>query len=825
MSGYLQSLCACQVLALVLLSSGCERKRPAGDRPASSAGPNVLLVTLDTTRADRLGCYGYANGATPTLDALAAKGTLFQHAYAQAPLTMPSHCSIMSGKYPREHGVRINGREALSPDNDTLASLFKQHGYRTGAFIGSLVLDPSFGLDHGFETYDADMGAAPRNVDILEVERRADAVTDRALKWLGSNEGRPFFCWIHYYDPHLPYDPPAAFRKTPADPYDGEIAFVDSQFKRVVDWLAGANLTAKTLVVVVGDHGESLGEHGEQGHAIFLYDVTLHVPLIFSQPGAIAAGRQVATDVELIDIFPTILESMSWPEPTDVSARSLVPAFQGDLEPRACFAESLYVHGTYGWAEQRCIVTEKWKYVSSTKPELFDRQADPQEKENLAAARSDVARALQAELLEHHKSSTPGRSRQVEVTDEMRRSIEALGYLNAGNADETEEFLTAGAPDPKDLLDVVADVQKARVLLSGQRSAEAIPLLQRAAQRCPGSRLVRITLGQCLLEAGQVDAAVPELEAALRIDPRYSDALVSLGDAMLKLGKPDKAVDCFRSAIATRGRFPEAELRLAGALQQAGRPGEALAAYQRVIASSPGWADAHCAAGRSMLSQGRMAEAVSYLREAVRLKPDLGEALNYLGVALAQQGQVVEAKEVFNRATQIADSAGEAYFNLGVTAAKEGSAAEAAAFYERSIQIKPSSARTIETLAGMYVQQNRTADAIRVLRVGVAASPNELVLANTLAWLLATTPTDALRDGATAVTLAKHVAEMTMFQDPTTLCTLAAAYAETGDFTQAAQTAQRALDLAAAAQMNDFAAGLRAQLDSYKAGKPYRTPN
>ena len=812
------------VVAVAALLAGCERKPPAGARAGDLTGHNVLLVTLDTTRADRLGCYGYTRGATPALDKLAVQGTLFQHAYSQVPVTLPSHCSIFTGKYPREHGVRNNGREALPPDCETLATVFKQRGYRTGAFVGSYVLDPRFGLNQGFDAYDADMGDVPPGADLLEVERRADVVTDRALKWLSSGEKQPFFCWIHYYDPHDPYDPPPAFRERFADPYDGEIAFVDTQFQRVIGWLAGAGLTSQTLILVVGDHGESLGEHGEHGHAVFLYDTTLHVPMIFSHPGVIPAGRRVTTDVELTDVYPTVIELMGWPAPHGLSSRSLVPAFADRLEARDCQAESLYALDAYGWAEQRCVITTQWKYISSTNPELFDRGADPQEKTNLALDQPEVATELRGELMEHYEAQSPGQARRVELDTVARRSLESLGYVGGGRADQAEQYLTPGLPDPKDMLDVVGDLQTARKLLRAERIAEAIEMLKRAAGRSPDSRLIRCELGAGLLVAGQVDAAMPELEAALRIDPRCTDALLDLGDARLMLRQFDKAAECFRGALAMDDRLTEAHVGLGRALQAAGRVDEALTAYQKAVALSPSHADAHAELGTLLLGQNQVPEAIRHLREAVRLKPDLGSALNRLGIALAQQGQIAEAKENFRKATHIPAAAAEAYYDLGVTAGNEGNMAEAVSDYERSFELDPAAPLTVGALVSVHLMQHRLADAIRVLRAATAASPNDPRLANTLAWFLATMPDEKLRDGPKALELARRAVELTNGQDPTTLRTLAAAYAETGDFDQAIQTAQRAIELAVALQDSELAGALRTQFDLYRAGRPYRTP-
>jgi arylsulfatase A-like enzyme len=262
---------------------GCGRHCGRG----SLAGDNLLLITLDTTRADRLGCYGYSGAATPALDALARRGTLFENALAQVPMTLPSHATLVTGRYPRELGIRNNAQAALGRDHPTLGTVFKGRGYRTAAFVAAFVLDSRYGLDQGFEVYDDDVGEGV-------LMRRANEVTDRALAWLHEVKEQPFFAWIHYFDPHLPYEPPEAFRGVGADPYDGEIAFVDSEVKRLMEWLEAERLPDRTLVVVAGDHGESFGEHGEHGHAMFLYRTNLRVPLILAHPRLGKGGARVA---------------------------------------------------------------------------------------------------------------------------------------------------------------------------------------------------------------------------------------------------------------------------------------------------------------------------------------------------------------------------------------------------------------------------------------------------------------------------------------------------------------------------------------------------
>ena len=321
-----QSTAARAMLVLLCgLASGCGRQCTRG---SSLTGDNVLLITLDTTRADRLGCYGYARAATPALDALARRGTLFERALAQVPMTLPSHATLLTGRYPREMGIRLNEQAALGRDHPTLASVFKGQGYRTGAFVAAFVLDSRYGLDRGFEVYDDDVGEGV-------LMRRANEVTNRALAWLEGVKKQPFFVWIHYFDPHKPYEPPEAFLGVGADAYDGEIAFVDTEVARLTKWLEAQHLTDRTLVVVAGDHGESLGEHGEHGHAMFLYETNLHVPLLLAHPRLGKPGARVATVVELADVFRTILDLFGWRIPDALISRSLAPALRGQpLEPQ-----------------------------------------------------------------------------------------------------------------------------------------------------------------------------------------------------------------------------------------------------------------------------------------------------------------------------------------------------------------------------------------------------------------------------------------------------------------------------------------------------------
>ena len=358
------------MLALAGLSltvGGCQRaddvsdERP-GSVPGRAVGCNVLLITMDTTRADRLGCYGWKRAWTPALDALARRGVRFEKAFAQVPITLPSHTVLLTGTYPPENGVRDNGRDALGSELPTLAEIFRQHGYRTGAFVAAAVLDSRYGLSRGFEVYNdtmAQIKTSPRRSQIP-----ADLVCDRALAWLQQVEAEPFLCWVHFFDPHTPHQPPREYRVKTGDDYDGEIAFMDANVGRIVAWLTSKRLLSRTLIVAVADHGESLGEHGYKWHSLLVYDSIMRVPLLFSLPGRLPENTTCRGTARIVDIMPTVLELMGWPVSPEVTGASLVAALDGQTGPtRISYGETDYPYNSFGWSKLRCLVDGRWKYI------------------------------------------------------------------------------------------------------------------------------------------------------------------------------------------------------------------------------------------------------------------------------------------------------------------------------------------------------------------------------------------------------------------------------------------------------------------------------
>ncbi len=527
-------------LALVLL--GC---RPPLDAPRS-----VLLLSLDTTRADRLGSYGHPDAGTPQLDRLAARGTRFAHALAPAPVTLPSHATLLTGWDPPRHGVRHNGLYALAPEVDTLAEACAAAGLRTGGFVGSLVLASRHGLAQGFEAW-----GSPRedgSVGLFHLaERPASEVNREALSWLRSIERDPFFLFVHYMEPHAPYVPPEGSEL--ADPYQAEIAAADRALGELLFGLASLGRSAETLVVVVADHGESLGEHGEESHGVFLYDATLRVPLLMAGPG-VPGGRVVETPVGLVDVAPTLREALGLPAASQSDGRSLWPLLRDDEAPAAArplYAETFLPFYDHGLSGLRALRSGDLKLVAAPRPELFDLGVDPGETRNLADERPEELRALQERLRRGVEEATEAglRARAVELAPAERAALESLGYLG------TPAQRDAGA-DPKDHIGEIAALERA----------------SRRAQR------------------GELAPAAAELEALLDATPRLLEAWLRLAAVRALLGDWEGAIRAAQELIARAGDDAEgrriasrSQLLIAQSRVEQDRPELAVEALQAAL--------------------------------------------------------------------------------------------------------------------------------------------------------------------------------------------------------------------------------------------------
>ena len=626
---------------------------------------SVVLITLDTTRADHLSCYSPRGARTPHLDALARRGVRFSHATAQVPLTLPSHACIMTGAYPEVHGLRDMGGFVLAKSNPTIATITQSAGFATAAFVGSLVLGKRLGFANGFETYDDDMpgqGAEGQLPGIFP-ERRAQAVSDRAIAWLRKNGGKKrFFLWVHYYDPHAPYDPPEPYRnRYSKDLYSGEIAYMDEQVGRLLDAIQQMSLRSRTLVVAIGDHGESLGEHGEMNHGVFLYDSTLHVPLIVAGPG-VPAGKVIDEQVRSIDVMPTILGFLRLAPGTRAQGTSLWPLIQRGSRVASDYAylETLYPRTYLGWSELRGVRTDKWAFILAPRPELYDLQSDPAEVHNIAAGHPEVAGALRAKTLSLVGLSS-GREELVPsaLDERTREQLNALGYVSAGTPREID--LGTAAPDPKDRVEVLKTLDSAGALLSRERYSEAAESMKRCLLRDPTNPLAHIYLATALDKMGDYRREVEVYQDALGHKIETDEIDSRLGKAYLHLGELDKAAEAMTRAVALNPMDFDSFRNLGTAQLQLGHVDEAEKAFKAITVQNSGYAAAWNGLGLVAVQRNDADTARRDFEKAIEAGPDEVEPLLNLGLLYQKSGDkrlAVHYYEMFLRKAPAAQYGG-----------------------------------------------------------------------------------------------------------------------------------------------------------------------
>jgi arylsulfatase A-like enzyme/Flp pilus assembly protein TadD len=602
-----QWLCLAGLLAL----AGCK----SGIAPAPRR-LNVLLVTIDTLRPDHLGAYGYGKAETPNLDRIARQGVLFENAQAPAPLTAPSHASMMTGVYPPAHKVRNTGGFVLPASQTTLAKILQDQGWDTAAFIGSSVLKKRFGLNQGFAVYDDEMPVPAAGSAQEEPERRAGEVVDRAVKWLDAQSGKPFFLWTHVYDPHIPYDPPEPFRAKYRDnPYDGEIAYTDQQLGRLFDAVARKGPAENTLIVILSDHGESFSEHGEYTHGVFLYDSTLRIAFLMAGgpiPGGVRAKQQART----IDLLPTVLELVGGKAPAGIQGTSLTPAFQGrDVATTYSYAETLFPKLNMGWAELRSMRTPQWKYIRAPKPELYDLVQDPGETSNVISGHPAEAQDLEAKLIAI--TGTADKVAPAPMDPQTLRQLKSLGYL-AGSSTESAD-LTGKGTDPKDRLEVLKLLHLATH--SGASLPERISLLKQAIASDPVNASLYNSLGNLYAETGRQGEAVQLYDNALRKGVRAAWLYSRLANLYLRQRKTAEAITLFETATQLNPSDYESLQNLAVAYRQAGRMDDCERTLTAILKSGEEYAPAYNELGMTAFQKGDVNAAQGYFEKAAHIDP------------------------------------------------------------------------------------------------------------------------------------------------------------------------------------------------------------
>jgi arylsulfatase A-like enzyme/Flp pilus assembly protein TadD len=655
-----------RLLSLMLLAECGWAAASPSPKAAASTRPNIVLITLDTTRADRMGFLGSDRGLTPNLDALARESAVFSHAYAHVPLTTPSHATILTGTYSQFNHVNYMG-DPLGKALPFLPDILHKSGYRTAAFVGALVLDPkklAQGFDRGFDIYDAGFHRRGSGEDHYHsLERRGEEVVSRALAWLSKRPAGPFFLWVHLYDPHDPYSPPEPYKtRYQAEPYDGEIAYTDSAVGKLLTGLRTRRLFDGAIIAVMADHGEAFGEHGENHHGIFLYDETIHVPLLIRVPGQ-SSAKKVAARIGLVDVVPTILQVAHLPVPAAVQGESLLGFMKSDHagttdDPndsnllRPVYAESGYGHLSFGWSKLQAWRTGKYLYIEAPERELYDQSVDPPAARNLATdskAIVDTAAAQIAVFYRKTKGDAPER-RQLDL--DQIESLHALGYMGPESGTSSNADSKGGA-DPKGRIGIANFLYDALVDMESEHFQEAVPALEQVLKQEPNTPIALLQLGRAYLALKEYQKAVTPLGDLVGRKPDDAFARYELGCALVKTGNWEEAAPHFEAAVSQMTGSAMMHFYLALVYERTSRSDEAAKEFQSAVRLDPKNFPANLLLGRLLIRQQRAAEALPYLRKAGKLRPDSIDAHGFLSDAYRELGQEANARREAAEAERI----------------------------------------------------------------------------------------------------------------------------------------------------------------------------
>jgi choline-sulfatase len=648
------------------------------------ADQNVLLVTIDTLRADALSSYGPSGGTqgrgaaqTPNLDGLASRGTRFDFAHAHAVLTRPSHASILTGLYPFQHGVRDHSGYRIRPGTVTLATLLKANGFATGAFVGGVPLAREFGLDADFDVYDDHFTRNGQPSDFSLAERPAGEVVDAALKWIAGQQGR-WFAWVHVFDPHAPYAPPAPFDTEYAGrPYYGEVAYVDKALGPLLD--AASRGPRPATIVVTGDHGEGLGDHGELTHGLFAYEATLRVPLMLSQVPARDARPVVShAPVRHVDIVPTLLDAVMVPIPQGLPGRSLLPGAPA-IEDRdvTSYFEAMSAMLNRGWAPLQGVVAGREKFVDLPKPELYDLAADPKEAANLVDRHADRRRALEIRLHDYH-AAPPGE--RATETSEVMAKLQALGYTS-GSAPRKSHY--TDDDDPKNLVQLDQWIQQGTDAWQRNQRDDAIAIYRRVVAARPTMALGYKNLAFLQWQSGDAQGAIKTLEQAFRANAVEPSMTTQLGTYLAGVGRPAEAIALLEPLTAPVPADPEALNALGIAYARAGNDARAQALFERALTENPSNVEALVNIATLGLMRGDVSTAARALGRAVELDPRSARVHNGIGVVAMRTGHRDEAFAQWKQAVALAPHDYDVLFNLAMELQAAGRHDEARPYLER----------------------------------------------------------------------------------------------------------------------------------------------
>ena len=699
-----------RLLPVFLLIMGCSGRDPRSPL-------NVLIITMDTTRADALGVYGCKSILTPSADRLAREGALFTQAYAPVPLTLPSHCTLMTGLYPPGHGVRNNGNYSLG-DVTTLADLLSTEGYSTAAFVSAFVLDSQFGLARGFDSYFDSFSeeVGERQGYFGCVERGGDEITDLACEWLESSQ-QPFFLWLHYFDPHYPYQPPAPFDSLYNNPYLGEIAFVDSCIGRVLEKLEKQGFSERTLVVLTSDHGESLGEHGENSHGLFLYGATTRVPLIMRLSSVVSPGVRIDDCISLADVLPTVCDILGVDVPEEVQGRSMTSLFSGDSGADVpVYLETLVPLENFGWSEITGVIHRGWKYYRVPYPELYNMAEDPGETLNLSHDQARIRMEMEDLLSDLEKDLSLNRaiSSRIEPDSETRKKLEQLGYVWNPTPGDGEKI------DPKLMVQIVNQMEQALLYVNTGKFEGAEGIFQSVLEIDPDNIMAHNHLGALYLITGRENEALSHWRKVIELNPQFADArrnlarllrgrgsydeaaihfrvlldlnprdvksLTQLGIIAMEKGELERALFLFDRANSIDSTSVETRENLASVLRRSGRVDESTGHLEWVLEHKKD-APSSINLARAYHTLGRYEEAVDGFTKAIELAPLSFKAYNDRGISLLELGRFDDAEVSFKNAITIRKNYAEPHFNLGNLYRQTGKPKEAGESYRRFLEL------------------------------------------------------------------------------------------------------------------------------------------
>ena len=669
------------VIALLWIS------RPGRRDVKTDPQGNILIITLDTTRADRLGCSGYVRAQTPNLDRLAAAGVLCQAAYSPVPLTLPSHCTVFSGLYPPAHKVRNNGSYFLPEPVLTLAEILGRNGYQTSAFVSSFVLDSRFGLGQGFAVYEDDFAGGAGKT--YKSERDAAAVFNAFSRWFKGRGPGKFFSWIHFFDPHAPYDPPEPFRSAFVDnPYDGEIAFMDETIGAVISLLKKEHLLENTLIVIAGDHGEAFGEHGETGHQVFCYEENLRVPLIFHAPDRLPKNMRLKQKVGLTDVMPTILDFLEMPIPASVQGRSLLPAMRRKDGPEPdLYIESFFGREAFQCAPIQGMIRKNHKYLDLPKPELYDLQQDPGERNNLVSRSAVLGQKMKASLNELiGRLGSSNMQGQRLMTDEEKNTLASLGYIAAAPASQR----AGPRPDPKDKIAGWQVFNRGAEQAAGGQSGAAEASLLQAIELIPDYAGSYTILANVYFKNGQGEKALALFQEALARIPADTVLKTEYASMLIKMNRLEPAMaqlqELARMDLVDKKAFVYDRM---GSIEEArGNMPQALVYYSRACESEPD-NDGYARKLAYLLHRSNhFAEALEIYRKREEKHPDDIQLIRDMAIAYAQVNDLDRARLYFSRALQHSPDA-NLHYNFALLLARRGEYAEAAIMMEKFLRAVP----------------------------------------------------------------------------------------------------------------------------------------